>query len=177
MNDRFLNWGDHGKPKSGKIIGRWQPIESASSRYCKRQLVMKNNSGDWSQSESAKYFELLIVLIITWTNCGRWEQLFHWFKNTLAWKWDLSMVYLIGNRLHGQYSTIDQPHFQTVAVYSRVNFRKWCSRRCEDEIAEFLIQMEPKNCKNKQNIRGTQREYSSKPLKHSIVKRILVFKR
>ena len=25
--------------------------------------------------------------------------------------------------------------------------------------------------------RGTQREYSSKPLKHSIVKRILVFKR
>ena len=28
-----------------------------------------------------------------------------------------------------------------------------------------------------ENIRGTQREYSSKPLKHSIVKRILVFKR
>ena len=27
------------------------------------------------------------------------------------------------------------------------------------------------------NIRGTQREYSSKPLKHSIVKRVLVFKR
>ena len=27
------------------------------------------------------------------------------------------------------------------------------------------------------DIRGTQREYSSKPLKHSIVKRILVFKR
>ena len=25
-------------------------------------------------------------------------------------------------------------------------------------------------------LRGTQREYSSKPLKHSIVKRILVFK-
>ena len=28
----------------------------------------------------------------------------------------------------------------------------------------------------KKNIRGTQREYSSKPLKHRIVKRILVFK-
>ena len=27
------------------------------------------------------------------------------------------------------------------------------------------------------NIRGTQREYSSKPLKHSSVERILVFKR
>ena len=27
------------------------------------------------------------------------------------------------------------------------------------------------------SIRGTQREYSSKPLKHSIVERILVFKR
>ena len=26
-------------------------------------------------------------------------------------------------------------------------------------------------------LRGTQREYSSKPLKHSIVERILVFKR
>ena len=26
-------------------------------------------------------------------------------------------------------------------------------------------------------LRGTQREYSSKPLKHSIVKRVLVFKR
>jgi len=26
-------------------------------------------------------------------------------------------------------------------------------------------------------VRGTQREYSSKPLEHSIVKRILVFKR
>ena len=28
-----------------------------------------------------------------------------------------------------------------------------------------------------QFFRGTQREYSSKPLKHSIIKRILVFKR
>ena len=137
MNDRFLNWGDHGKPKSGKIIGRWQPIESASSRYCKRQFVMKNNSGDWSQSESAKYFELLIVLIITWTNCGRWEQLFHWFKNILAWKWDLSMVYLIGNRLHGQYSTIDQPHFQTVAVYSRVNFRNGVHGDAKTKLLNF----------------------------------------
>ena len=27
------------------------------------------------------------------------------------------------------------------------------------------------------HVRGTQREYSSKPLKHSIVERILVFKR
>ena len=25
MVDRFLNWGDHGKPKSGKIEGRCQP--------------------------------------------------------------------------------------------------------------------------------------------------------
>ena len=24
MLDRFLNWGDHGKPKSGKIRGRCQ---------------------------------------------------------------------------------------------------------------------------------------------------------
>ena len=30
---------------------------------------------------------------------------------------------------------------------------------------------------NKQKLRGTQRDYSSKPLKHSIVELILVFKR
>ena len=65
--DRFLNWGDHGKSKRGKIKCRWQPIKSASSRYCKRQLVIKIDLGDSSQLhvESAKYFELLIVLIIT----------------------------------------------------------------------------------------------------------------
>ena len=110
MIGRFLNLGDHGKPKSGKIKGRCQPIQSASSRYCKRQLVIKNNTGDWSQSESAKYFEWIIVLIFTnispffigskplaLRNWGRWEQLFHWLKNILAWKWDSSMVYLIGN--------------------------------------------------------------------------------
>ena len=28
MTDRFLNWGDHGKPKSGKIKGRCQPSVS-----------------------------------------------------------------------------------------------------------------------------------------------------
>ena len=28
-----------------------------ASKYGKRQLVMKNKPGDWSQSESAKYFE------------------------------------------------------------------------------------------------------------------------
>ena len=33
-----------------------------------------------------------------------------------------------------------------------------------------------KNC-HQRYIRGTQREYSSKPLKHSIVERILEFKR
>ena len=33
------------------------------------------------------------------------------------------------------------------------------------------------NCDDLSYVRGTQREYSSKPLEHSIVKRILVFKR
>ena len=36
---------------------------------------------------------------------------------------------------------------------------------------KFKLEFESKE------LRGTQREYSSKPLKHSIVKRILVFKR
>ena len=30
MIDRFLNWGDHGKPKSGKIKGRCQPPLTAA---------------------------------------------------------------------------------------------------------------------------------------------------
>ena len=33
------------------------------------------------------------------------------------------------------------------------------------------------NCSAQAYDRGTQREYSSKPLKHSVVERILVFKR
>ena len=32
MIDRFLNWGDHGKPKSGKIKGRCQPPPGSASR-------------------------------------------------------------------------------------------------------------------------------------------------
>ena len=159
MIDRFLNWGDYGKPKSGKVKGRCQPIESASSRYYKRQLVIKNNSGDWSQSENAKYFEWIIVLIITnisplfigskplaLTNCGRWEELFHWFKDILAWKRGLSMVYLIWNQ--AAYAIY---HWSTSFPDCSCLFyyKKWLSRQCEDEIAEFLrIKME----QNKQNI-------------------------
>ena len=33
MIDRFLNWGDHGKPKSGKIKGRCQPPLAANNQY------------------------------------------------------------------------------------------------------------------------------------------------
>ena len=64
MIGRFLNLGDHGKPKSGKIKGRCQPMQSASSRYCKRQLVIKNNTGDWSQSESAKKTKVFTVTCV-----------------------------------------------------------------------------------------------------------------
>ena len=43
MIDRFLNWGDHGKPKSGKIKGRCQrPLVYTSpdllARFCKVNL-------------------------------------------------------------------------------------------------------------------------------------------
>ena len=34
MIDRFLNWGDHGKPKSGKIKGRCQPPLVSSNSVC-----------------------------------------------------------------------------------------------------------------------------------------------
>ena len=40
-----------------------------------------------------------------------------------------------------------------------------------------LIQVSRYLYQSDNNIRGTQREHSAKPLKHSIVKRILVFKR
>ena len=39
-----------------------------------------------------------------------------------------------------------------------------------------FIYASPMDSPAKRPLRGTQREYSSKPLKHSIVKRILVFK-
>ena len=45
--------------------------------------------------------------------------------------------------------------------------------RCFGNI--FMARIE--NLSSHRYLRGTQREYSSKPLKHSIVKRILVFKR
>ena len=64
MIGRFLNLGDHGKPKSGKIKGRCQPMQSACSTYCKRQLVIKNNTGDWSQSESAKKTKVFTVTCV-----------------------------------------------------------------------------------------------------------------
>ena len=39
----------------------------------------------------------------------------------------------------------------------------------------FMARIE--NLSSHRYLRGTQREYSSKPLKHGIIKRILVFKR
>ena len=163
MIDNFLNWGDHGKPNRGKIKGRWQPIESASSRYCERQLVIKNDSGDSSQLhvESAKYFEWFIVLIITnislfftgskplaLTNCGSSyfiDSRIYWLGNEI-YRWYIWLEI----RLHGQYSTIDQPHLQTVAVYSLVNFRKIAAMRRRN--CWISVKMEQKNCENKQNI-------------------------
>ena len=45
--DSFLNWGDHGKPKSGKIKGRCQPPLGASIRnnvnYCCYLLFEREN--------------------------------------------------------------------------------------------------------------------------------------
>ena len=40
MIDRFLNWGDHGKPKSGKIKGRCQPpcLRLTEESYCNVKL-------------------------------------------------------------------------------------------------------------------------------------------
>ena len=51
-------------------------------------------------------------------------------------------------------------------------------RRIVDPIKDpQLLQMDLSNLMEWARNRGTQREYSSKPLKHSTVKRILVFKR
>ena len=42
---------------------------------------------------------------------------------------------------------------------------------------ELTFSLAEENSQRSLQVRGTQREYSSKPLKHNIVKRILVFKR
>ena len=40
MIDRFLNWCDHGKPKSGKIKGRCQPsLRTSIGHQCCDQLT------------------------------------------------------------------------------------------------------------------------------------------
>ena len=46
-------------------------------------------------------------------------------------------------------------------------------------LESWFTNLEQKSLNRSQQLpaRGTQREYGSKPLKHSIVKRILVFKR
>ena len=45
------------------IYHRFDCILFTSSKYGKRQLVMNNKLGDWSQSGTAKYFEGKIILI------------------------------------------------------------------------------------------------------------------
>ena len=42
MIDRFLNWGDHGKPKSGRIKGRCQPLLVCAQAMLTICTVRKN---------------------------------------------------------------------------------------------------------------------------------------
>ena len=51
------------------------------------------------------------------------------------------------------------------------------SLMCEQKPCPVWFSRRRKSSLRKHKLRGTQREYSSKPLKHSIVERILVFKR
>ena len=45
MIDRFLNWGDHGKPKSGKIKGRCQPpLDKTLQKKTKDGLLLPQPS-------------------------------------------------------------------------------------------------------------------------------------
>ena len=48
-----------------QIYHRIDGMLFVASKYGKRQSVMKNKPGDWSQSESAKYFERKINCIIS----------------------------------------------------------------------------------------------------------------
>ena len=57
------------------------------------------------------------------------------------------------------------------AEFKEINFGKVTSSKREKKKPDFLARF------TNQYTRGTQRERSSKTLKHSIVKRIVVFKR
>ena len=46
MIDRFLNWGDHGKPKSGKIKGRCQPPLLQTHEISKKIVFFYPNNVD-----------------------------------------------------------------------------------------------------------------------------------
>ena len=43
MIDRFLNWGDHGKPKSGKIKGRCQPPPAQLMEWYFKIVIISEN--------------------------------------------------------------------------------------------------------------------------------------
>ena len=45
MIDRFLNWGDHGKPKSGKIKGRCQPPLNTALQQSEETAGLFSNVG------------------------------------------------------------------------------------------------------------------------------------
>ena len=66
MIDRFLNWGDHGKPKSGKIKDRCQPPLARTIIFLipqkKKQGQFKENSsqmGSWDTLAMTTYWNRL----------------------------------------------------------------------------------------------------------------------
>ena len=67
MIDRFLNWGDHGKAKSGKIKGRSQPPHRFLSSYAYQTRTglrfVADNTGevttfDWYNARSSVDFKV-----------------------------------------------------------------------------------------------------------------------
>ena len=73
MIDRFLNWGDHGKPKSGKIKGRCQP-PLAFIQGLKKDIYKRNISLLWVGREG--YNEQTISFPMKW--CVVWFSHFHY---------------------------------------------------------------------------------------------------
>ena len=56
MIDRFLNWGDHGKPKSGKIKGHCQhPLDTTDQTLILSMGCLCKEIPCWCPSEGHKY--------------------------------------------------------------------------------------------------------------------------
>ena len=165
------------------FYNQWQPRYDALERALKKRIQFTQGLSDLSEDLNEinpEYNNILVFddLMSQAIDSPVLSQLFTRGRHRNA-----SVILLLQNMCpKGKYNTDISRNAQYVVL-----FRSPSDRKQIDIIAERIFAKDRKNfmsayAKETANpygyvmIRGTQREYSSKPLKHGIIKRILVFK-